>query len=164
MAPLLHRAAITSAFRISDQGGDAAFFSMVLATLSLYHHSQSYIHTTHHDCFTALLQDHPGEPVPKENFWTIWCKGRLTKADRPTNPAGRHSIRTNQFPPPPSPHFLQAECPSCHPTNSVKALKATSTFGLERRHQSSPQRCYLHHLRTSQSYIHKLSKYQSAAK
>jgi len=24
------------------------------------------------------------------------------------------------------PHFLQAGCPSCHPTNSVKALKATS--------------------------------------
>jgi len=22
-----------------------------------------------------------GEPVPKENFWTLWCKGRLTEAD-----------------------------------------------------------------------------------
>ena len=21
--------------------------------------------------------DHPGEPVPEENFWTLWCKGRL---------------------------------------------------------------------------------------
>jgi len=28
------------------------------------------------------------------------------------------------------PHFSQAGCPSCRPTNSVKALKATSTFGL----------------------------------
>ena len=27
------------------------------------------------------------------------------------------------------PHFLQAVCPSCRPTNSVKALKATSAFG-----------------------------------
>jgi len=25
-------------------------------------------------------------------------------------------------------HFLQAGCPSCHPTNSVKALKATSAL------------------------------------
>ena len=37
-------------------------------------------HTT-----TAVLrpffQDHPGEPVPEENFWTLWCKGRLTEAD-----------------------------------------------------------------------------------
>jgi len=44
--------------------------------------------------------------------------------------------------------FLQAGCPCCCPTNSVKALKATSAFGLGRRCLSSPQRCYLHRLRT----------------
>jgi len=43
------------------------------------------------------------------------------------HPAGRHSIRTNQFPLPPSPYFLQAGCPSCRPTNSIKALKAVFT-------------------------------------
>ena len=48
--------------------------------------------------------------------------------------AGRHSIRTNQCPPPPSPHiFLQAGCPSCRPTNSIKALKATSTFEIRQK-------------------------------
>jgi len=31
-----------------------------------------------------FFQDHPGEPVPEENFWTLWCKGRLTEADTPT--------------------------------------------------------------------------------
>jgi len=39
-------------------------------------------HSTH---TTTILQpffrDHPGEPVPEENFWTLWCKGRLTEAD-----------------------------------------------------------------------------------
>jgi len=25
-----------------------------------------------------------GEPMPEENFWTLWCKGRLTEADTPT--------------------------------------------------------------------------------
>jgi len=44
--------------------------------------------------------------------------------------AGRHSIRTNQCPPPPSSHFLLAGCPSCCPTNSVKALTATCTSSL----------------------------------
>jgi len=29
----------------------------------------------------ALFRDHPGEPVPEENFWTLWCQGTLTKAD-----------------------------------------------------------------------------------
>jgi len=34
---------------------------------------------------TTVLQpfflDHPGEPMPEENFWTLWCKGRLTEAE-----------------------------------------------------------------------------------
>jgi len=28
-----------------------------------------------------FFRDHPGEPVAEENFWTLWCKGRLTEAD-----------------------------------------------------------------------------------
>jgi len=41
--------------------------------------------TNHHQTTTTVLrpffQVHPGEPVPEENFWTLWCKGRLTEAD-----------------------------------------------------------------------------------
>jgi len=37
---------------------------------------------------TTVLQkffrEHPGEPVPEENFWTLWRKGRLTEADTQT--------------------------------------------------------------------------------
>jgi len=40
--------------------------------------------TPHHNRFTTLFWHHPGEPVPKENFWTLWCKGRLTETDTPT--------------------------------------------------------------------------------
>jgi len=40
---------------------------------------------------TTILQpffwDYPGKPVPEENFWTLWCKGRLTEADS-DHPAG----------------------------------------------------------------------------
>jgi len=66
--------------------------------------------------------DHPGEPVPQENFWTSWCKGRSTEADT-DHLAGCHFIRTNQCPPPNMPIFLEA---GCCPANSVKALKAKS--------------------------------------
>jgi len=31
--------------------------------------------------YGPIFWDHPGEPVPEENFWTSWCKGRLTEAD-----------------------------------------------------------------------------------
>jgi len=80
-----------------------------------------------------FFRDHPGQPVPEENFWTLWCKGRLTEADTPTirlgaTPSGLTSARLHH-----PPIFLQAGCPSCHPTNSIKALKATSAFGLGRR-------------------------------
>ena len=52
----------------------------------------------------------------------LWCKGRLTEAD-PDHPAGRHSIHTNQCPPPPSTYFYRPDAlPAAQPT--VKALKA----------------------------------------
>ena len=36
-------------------------------------------HTT--TILRPYFRDHPGEPVPEENFWTLWCKGRFTEAD-----------------------------------------------------------------------------------
>jgi len=67
-----------------------------------------------------FFRDHPGEPVPEENFWSLRCKGRLTKANTPTirlgsTPSGLTSDHLHH------PPFLQAGCPSCRPTNSVKA-------------------------------------------
>jgi len=54
-----------------------------------------------------FFRDHPGEPVPEEDFWTLWYKGRLTEADV-DHLAGCHSIWTNQCPPPPSPKGIQS--------------------------------------------------------
>ena len=39
--------------------------------------------TTTTTVLCLVLRDHLGEPVPEENFWTLWCKGRLTEADIP---------------------------------------------------------------------------------
>jgi len=81
-----------------------------------------YTHTHTHNHFTALFPDHPGEPLPEENFWTLWCKGRLTEADTPTirlgaTPSGLSSAHLHH-----PPCFLQAGCPSCYQTNSVNAI------------------------------------------
>jgi len=72
----------------------------------------------------SFFRDHPGEPVPEENFWTLWCTGRLTEADTPTvrlgaTPSGLSSAHLHH-----PPFFLHAGCPSYRPINSVKALKA----------------------------------------
>jgi len=78
-------------------------------------------HTT--TVLRPFFRDHLGETVPEENFWTLWCKGRLTEGDIPTirmvaTPSGLSSATST------IPHFLQAGCAPCRPTNSVKALKA----------------------------------------
>ena len=36
---------------------------------------------THTTILWPFFWDHPGQPVPEENFWTLWCNGRLTEAD-----------------------------------------------------------------------------------
>jgi len=86
----------------------------------------------HHHTTTVLrlfFRDNQGEPVPEEKFWTLWCKGRLTEADTPTiqlgaTPSGLTSAHLYH-----PPYFLQAGCPSCRPTNSVKALTAAVSKG-----------------------------------
>ena len=51
-------------------------------------------------------------------------QGKINRGRHTDHPAGRHSIQTNQCHLHHPPCFLQAGYPSCHPTNSVKALKA----------------------------------------
>jgi len=85
-------------------------------------------HTTHHNRFTALFPGPPGSVGARRELLDFMVQGKINRGRHTDHPAGRHFIRTNQCPPPPSPHFLQAGCPSCHPTNSVKALKASMFF------------------------------------
>ena len=68
----------------------------------------------------------PGPPrwAGARKLLDFMVQGKINGGRHTDHLDGRHSIRTsNQCPPPPSPHFLQAVCPSCRPTNSVKAPK-----------------------------------------
>jgi len=89
--------------------------------------------TPPHSRFTALFPGPPGWAGARRELLDFIVQGEISRGRYTDHLAGRHFIRTNQCPPPPSPIFLWAGCPSCRPTNSVKALKATSTFGLGRR-------------------------------
>jgi len=90
-------------------------------------------HKNHHSHFTALFPGLSGWASARRETFDFMVQGKINRGRHTDHPAGRHSVRINQCPPPLSLHFLQAGCPSCHPANSVKALKATSTFGLGRR-------------------------------
>jgi len=72
----------------------------------------------------ALFPGPPRWAGARRELRDFMVQGEINKGRHTVHPARRHSIRTNQCPPPPSPHiFLLAGCPSCRPTNSVKALR-----------------------------------------
>ena len=77
------------------------FIASALLCISIFKHRHSYHHL--YNRLQPFFRDHPGEPVPEENFWTLWCKGRLTKADTPTirlgtTPSGLTSAQLRQPP------------------------------------------------------------------
>ena len=85
-----------------------AFFENCLTNSDVHHHHITTV-------LRPFFRDHPGQPVLEENFWTLWCKGRLTEADTPTIRLGAtpFELTSAHCPPTPSPHiFLQAGCPS----------------------------------------------------
>jgi len=74
----------------------------------------------------ALFRDYPGEPVPegktnldftevRDSEWQWHQLGHMQACT---------SLQTDNYASTPSLSFSQAGCPSCHPTNSIKALKA----------------------------------------
>jgi len=79
---------------------------------------------------TTVLQPffwEPGWGDARRELLDFMVRGKINRGRHTDHPAGCHSIRTNQCRPAPSPHFLQTRCPSCRPTNSVKALSPTPT-------------------------------------
>jgi len=54
------------------------------------------------------------------------------------------SLQTDNHASTPPLSFLQAECPSCRPTNSVKALKALYDYSLSNKLVSDKNLQYFH--------------------
>jgi len=77
----------------------------------------------HHNRFTAHFPGPHGWNGARRELMDFMVQGKINRGRHTDHPAGRHSIRTNQSTSPPNSHFLQEGCPSCRPTNSVKALK-----------------------------------------
>jgi len=92
-----------------------------------YQQSQTCWAALHHRIrFTALFLGPPGWPGARRELLDFMVQGKINKGRDTDNPDGRHSIGTNQCPPPPSPIFLTCQMPFCRPTNSIKALRASS--------------------------------------
>jgi len=68
---------------------------------------------------TAIFKANPGKLVPKCLHSGFYSKPRMIEVVVATGALRRQIVTTNKQTPS---FFLQAGCPSCHPTNSVKAL------------------------------------------
>jgi len=91
-------------------------------------HYASYLgqSISHHHTTTVLwpfFRDHPGEPVPEENFWTLWCKGILTEADTLTirlgaTPSGLTSAHLHHLP-----YFFMDWMPYLPPNQQCQSIE-----------------------------------------
>ena len=92
---------------------------------------------THTTVLQPFFRDHLGKPVPEENFWTFFMvQGKINSGRHRDNPAGRYFIRTNQCPPPPSPHlrWKKSDRKTADPGSSTKRplkRKYAADLGLE---------------------------------
>jgi len=130
------RAAVTSCGQHSACGVVSSTYWYVSVITSALNH------TPQTQPFYGPFPGPPGWAGARRELLDFMVQGEINRGRHTDHPGGRHSIRTNQCQPPPSPIFLRAGCPSCRPTISVKALKVcqyphvtttTSAFGLWRR-------------------------------
>jgi len=81
----------------------------------------NHYHTT--TVLRPFFQDHPGEPVPEENFRTSWRKGRLTEADTPiirlgATPSGLRSAHLHH-----PPCFFTGQMPFLPPNQQCQSTE-----------------------------------------
>ena len=93
----------------------------VCITMHNCHKQYSKNHTKQQQPFYGpFFRDHLGEPVPDENFWTLWCKGTLTEADTLTiqlgaTPSGLTSAHLHH------PHFFTGRMPFLPPNQQCQS-------------------------------------------
>jgi len=82
---------------------------------SLYHHQ--------HNRFTALFPGPPGWAGARRELLDFMVQGEINRGRHTHHPAGRHSIRTNQCPPQPSPIFFTGRIPFLTPNQQRQSTE-----------------------------------------
>jgi len=97
--------------------------------------AQHHVHTT--IVLRPFFRDHLGEPVPEENFWTLWRKRRLTEADTLTirlgaTPSGLTSAHLH-YPP----IFFTGWMPFLPPNQQCQSTEGNNTVRSQRINPSN---------------------------
>ena len=101
-----------------------------LVKLPLFHHH-------HHNRFTTLFPGPPGWAGARRELLDFMVQGKINRGRHNDHLAGRHSIRTNQCPRPPSPIFFSGRMPFLPPKQQCQ-----STEGNAKLWQWSPIKSY----------------------
>jgi len=102
-----------SQWNCSGSPPNAALNTSGVAIIGDFRPISCYIH--HHTTTVSrpFFRDHLGELMPEENFWTLWCKERLTEADTPTIRLRATPSGPIRDPPSLFSIFFYTRCPSC---------------------------------------------------
>ena len=108
-----------------------------------------------HNRFTALFPGPPGWAGARRELLDFMVQGEINRGRHTDHPAGRHSIRTNQFPPLPSPHiFFKGRMPFLPPNRQCQSTEGNSISSCVYKYNYSwlPQKS-LHKLRLGLPHI-----------
>jgi len=87
----------------------------------------------HHKHFTAFFPGPPGWADARREPLDFMVQGKINRGRRTNHPAGHHSIRTKQCPPPSSPHFFTGRMPFLPPNQPCQSTEGNkmclSDFG-----------------------------------
>jgi len=78
-------------------------------------------HTPHHNHFMALFPGPPGWASARRELLDFMVQGKINRGRHTDHPAGCHFLRTNQCPPPPSPHFFTVRMPFLPPNQQCQS-------------------------------------------
>jgi len=140
MACLLHRPAITS---ISNQVKNKLDMWLLKFTKTKWRmpywrsdivnnskqcsSSFQLFHHHHHNRFKALFLGPPGWAGARRELLDFMVQGKINRGRHTDHPAGRHSIWTNQWPPPPSPIFLTGRMPFLPPNQQCQSTEGNNS-------------------------------------
>ena len=77
----------------------------------------------HHNHFTALFPGPPGTAGAGRELLDFMVQGEINRGRHTGQPAGHHSIQTNQCPPPPSPHSFTGRMPFLRPNQQCQSTE-----------------------------------------
>jgi len=82
-----------------------------------------HVSTPHHNRFTALSLGPPGWASARRELLDFMVQGKINRGRHADHPVGRHSMRTNQYPPLPSPHFKKGQMAFLPPNQQCQSTE-----------------------------------------